>query len=119
MGPRVRLLRWLLPAVILVVLFPARASADTGTLFIDSQAGDVVGAGTPRTFTHSTTEPFTFSSSTNRVSVGQNNVSFTNSWSLEFTAPSGVPLLAGTYITARRSPFAPKTDEPASEPPQQ
>jgi hypothetical protein len=52
MGPRVRLLRWLLPAVILVVLFPARASADTGTLFIDSQAGDVVGAGTPRTFTH-------------------------------------------------------------------
>jgi hypothetical protein len=102
MGPDVRLLRWLLPAVFLVVLFPARASADTGTLFIDSQAGDVVGAGTPRTFTHSTTEPFSFSSSTNRVSAGQSNVSFTNSWGLELSVPTGGSLVPGTYITARR-----------------
>jgi hypothetical protein len=97
-GPHVRLLRWLLPAVFLVVLFPARASADTGTLFIDSQAGDVVGAGTPRTFTHSTT----VSSSTNRVSAGQSNVSFTNSWGLELSVPTGGSLVPGTYITARR-----------------
>jgi hypothetical protein len=107
MGLHFRVCHWLLPAVILVVLFPARASAQTGTLFVHSEQGDVIGAGADRTFTHSSTEPFSFFSSTNRVSVRQNAASFANSWSLDFSTPTGVPLSPGTYITARRGPFTP------------
>ena len=50
MGPLAARLRWLLPAIVLVVLIPSGASAQvpaplTTALYFKSEVGDFVGAG--------------------------------------------------------------------------
>jgi hypothetical protein len=112
MGPLAARLRWLLPAIVLVVLIPSGASAQvpaplTTALYFKSEAGDFVGAGQEKTYMPADVT-FTISSTTNGVSGRVYDESpFTFWWDFRFTAPAGVSLAPGVHNTARGWPTTP------------
>lgn len=98
------LLRAALLALPAVVCAAAHAGAQTAALQIISDAGDPVGQGIDRSFTHA---DGTFGVTRNwRNGVGVIFQGSGTSWYLDFSAAGGVPLTVGSYLNARRSPYA-------------
>ena len=97
-------------AAIVVCLAGLTGSARAASLlFFDSQPGDYIGGGVPRRFTEL---DGTFSASSNfgngvSITLAGGRLGF---WSLDFAAPMGSELAAGTYDGATRFPFQSPTE---------
>ena len=96
-----------LVAVAGVGVFASSASALTaasGSLTMTSDAGDYIGQGLQYSYSTTNNDVFTSSSATNfvEIDVTGSNGDF---WTLDFAAPAGQSLTAGTYTSATRYPF--------------
>ena len=82
------------------------AHAQTTALYFDSQAGDYIGAGPPpRTYTPPDAT-FAVSRYRNGVSLRVDGPTLAYWWTLTFVAVDDAPLAVGSYVSARRAPFA-------------
>ena len=79
-------------------------SAQSGSLTMESDAGDYVGGGSSYAYTTDNGDGFdsTANGSTVRLSVSGANGDW---WFLEFAAPAGQSLVEGSYSGATRAPF--------------
>ena len=73
----------------------------TTALYVESQAGDPVGAGETATLTPFD-RTFSFSASTGRVTATLTTESFSHAWFLTFEVPGDDELVPGTYLDAVR-----------------
>jgi hypothetical protein len=107
---------WLMLATIAAttaagVLGAAPASADpvaSGTLTMESDPGDFIGLGLTYGYSTEASDSFDATASTDGTVVSVNVFAANGDfWSLDFEAPNGQPLTAGTYTGAIRYPFNP------------
>jgi hypothetical protein len=94
--------------VLLVSLMAADAGAQTTALVFDSQPGDYIGQGLDFTLTAAdatiTAARGKFDANSIKVAVVMPGDPFPT-WRLDFIAAGDVPIVVGTYLTARRYPF--------------
>ena len=92
-------------AVALATSAPGARTND-GALTSTSQAGDYIGAGPPpRTYTPPDAT-FAVSRYRNGVSLRVDGPTLAYWWTLTFVAVDDAPLAVGSYVSARRAPFA-------------
>src|SRR5262249_43553242 len=97
-------MRSLAAAVALGVVCLAGSARAATVLFLDSQPGDYIGQGIPQRFTDRDGTFTASHDSKSGVSIDLESGPL-GYWSLDFFAPLGSELMAGTYDGATRSPF--------------
>ncbi|HXT69632.1 MAG TPA: BACON domain-containing carbohydrate-binding protein [Vicinamibacterales bacterium] len=86
--------------------FPSSPTPPSTFLTFQSDAGDYIGGGTSQSFSLATTQFSGWSQSTSAVQISLRGLApAAPGWSLALSAPSGQPLVPGTYANAMRYPF--------------
>jgi hypothetical protein len=95
----------------LVGAAPATAApVASGTLTMESDPGDYIGGGLTYSYATAANDSFDASASTDNSTVSAGVLGANGDWwFLDFEAPNGQPLTAGTYTGAIRYPFNPPT----------
>ena len=94
------------PKTCAVLFEPLVSTSPRTVLYLDSQAGDYVGAGKKTAYNPANSRwTASWSSSGNQVTIRvEDGVDW---WSINFSAPQGQPLAVGTYNDAQEYPFTP------------